>query len=111
MTSFAQPDKRQTKFVIGEGPVWLRSLLLGVLAGLILAILIMAPATRSQWEAARPDDDTQPVSLVNSAYGTRDPYGFGPRAGMAPDAPGGAADRESLSAASSDPQPDTANKK
>ena len=111
MTSFAQPRFQPTKFFRGEGPIWLRSLLLGVLAGFILAILVMAPATRSQLEAAPVDDDTRPVSLVNSAYGSKDPYGFGPRAGMAPDSPGGGADQESLSATSPGPQTDAANSK
>lgn len=97
MTTFAHPKFHPTKLSAGPGPLWLRSVLLGILAGLILVILVLAPATRSQLEAARVEGDSETVSPVNLAYGTRDPYGYGPRAAAQPGEPGGSADEENLS--------------
>src|SRR4051812_44784468 len=98
MTTFALPKQNPNRFAAGPGPVWLRSLLLGLLIGLILFILVMAPATRTQLNAARVEGDCETVSPLPAAYGTRDPYGYGPRAAAKPGEPGGAADEESLAA-------------
>ncbi len=90
---------KQTAILEKEnGPAWLRSLLIMVLAGLILGTTLLAHATRIALDTAERCDFDQPVSVWVHPYGTRDPYGFGPMANAKPGTPGGAANQESLSA-------------
>ncbi len=89
-----------------NGPAWLRATLLSVLAGLIIGICFLQHATRKELAAAG-QDDSPTVSPWNSAYGTTDPYGFGPRANAAPGTPGGAANQESLSSSTPSEPPDS----
>ena len=96
MTAFTIHKLHAPRPLSGPGPLWLRSLLLGLLAGLTLVIIVLAPATRNQMNASKVEGDSETVNVLNPAYGSRDPYGYGPRAGADQGDPGGAADQESL---------------
>ena len=78
-----------------DGPFWQRMLAATVLAGLIMGSGVLMLAARIERDTARSKCETAPIIAESAAYGTKDPYGFGPRAFAGPGTPGGAADQES----------------
>lgn len=76
---------------------WPRTLAITIMAGLILSGGVLARATKMEMDATKLEAASNACSMPASAYGAKDPYGFGPRAAAEPGAPGGAADQEDLS--------------
>jgi hypothetical protein len=89
-------------------PVWPRTL--GVtLAGCLIAVgALLSQTSRYEIDATRLQAVSVAATAPSNPYGTKDPYGFGPRATAEPGAPGGAADQEDLSIAERPaPRPET----
>ena len=90
MTSMLTSGTHSRRFETKRGPAWARWMLATLLVGLALGTGVLARATKLQLDKL----DTYDTDAIASAYQPNgsDPYGFGPRANVGPNAAGGSPD-------------------
>jgi|SRR5579872_4811479 len=91
-----------------SGPSWLRTALITVAGCLVLGGGLVMRAARIDTEATNVQAAAAVSNAPVTAYGAKDPYGFGPCAIAEAGAPGGVANQEDLAIAERPAPRDTA---